>query len=583
MFRYRNFPYRLFGQLIAIFLCGGGSVSAKEDLDRAAIAFPVADGRIYIGWRLLASDPSDVVFDVFRRDTPDGEALKLNMLPIDTSTNFMDETAAGGDFVYEVVASSASTNAVRYPLSKVQIGEAVDVGGLSRVKLAGDYSAVRVGLADFDGDGALDFLIKQPGVNIDPSQPPWGGWRPSPDTFKLEAYRSDGSFIWRHNLGWSIELGIWYSPVVAYDVDGDGKAEVYAKAGEGDPRDSTGHVTSGPEYLIKLDGGTGEVLAQIDWPSREGIIDDRKGNGELRYSYYSRNQMGLAFLDGRRPHLLLERGTYTNIKFDAYDPDLRRVWQFEAVDEYWNYRGQGAHGMQIIDVDEDGRDEIIYGAAALDDNGKPLWTTGRGHPDVCYAGDIDPDRPGLEVFYGHEWPQSDAGMCLVDARTGETIWKHEAPTTHIHSEGMVADIDPAHPGMECYGGEKGNRGQWLYSAQGELLSTDRMGGLEPKAAFWSDSPTKSLVGASVEGSPYTWTGEVPGDLIAVVDCLGDWREELIVSVKGEVRIYSTTIPATTRRVTLMQDRRYRIGVGLQTMGYYYPPIVGNQLLPDLSH
>ncbi len=65
-----------------------------------------------------------------------------------------------------------------------------------------------------------------------------------------------------------------------------------------------------------------------------------------------------------------------------------------------------------------------------------------------------------------------------------------------------------------------------------------------------------------------------GRVIAVVDCLGDYREEVITSLKGELRIYTTTIPASDRRVCLMQDHQYRMGIVAQTMGYYYPAQLG---------
>jgi len=529
----------------------------------------------------------DVRFDIYRETYSGSERTKLTKFPISESTNFIDTSAGKGDYTYVVQALSGDDGRV---LSSAQAlkGEAGEIGGLIRVKLDGEYSAFKVGLADFDGDGKLDYLIKQPAFNVDPSQASHY-WKKSPEPYKLEAYRSDGSFMWRYDMGWAIETGTWYSPVIAYDVDGDGKAEVYTKAGEGDPRDERGQVHDGPEYLVKIDGTTGKVVEKRDWPSRDRMIDDRVygkrvGDGKIRYSYFNRNQLGLAYLDGEKPHILAERGTYTNIKFDAYDSDLNRIWQFEAIEPYRDYRGQGAHGMQIADIDGDGRDEIVFGAAALDDDGKPLWTTGRGHPDVCYVADIDPSRPGLEVFYGHEWKQDRDGLCLVDARTGDTIWGHDQPTTHIHSQGMVSDIDPTRPGLECYGGEKDGGGeQWLYSATGELISTNRMpGGLAPRAAYWGADKTKWVLGEGWEGSPITFMGELPGNVVAIVDCIGDWREELIVSAEGEIRIYSTTVPTQLRQVCLMQDRQYRVGVALQTMGYYYPPFVGGSLLPDID-
>lgn len=71
---------------------------------------------------------------------------------------------------------------------------------------------------------------------------------------------------------------------------------------------------------------------------------------------------------------------------------------------------------------------------------------------------------------------------------------------------------------------------------------------------------------------------IEGRVVGLADCLGDWREELITVVPGELHIYSTTIPATTRRVCLMQDRLYRTDVTMQSMGYFYPPQPGGKLL-----
>jgi rhamnogalacturonan endolyase len=63
-----------------------------------------------------------------------------------------------------------------------------------------------------------------------------------------------------------------------------------------------------------------------------------------------------------------------------------------------------------------------------------------------------------------------------------------------------------------------------------------------------------------------------GSVMASADILGDWREEIITYVDGELRIYTTIIPATDRRVCLMQDPIYRIDVALKSMGYDQVPM-----------
>jgi rhamnogalacturonan endolyase len=545
-----------------VLVCFPQSGPAAEHLDRGVVALPLENGSTYVGWRLLAADPPEVAFHVARAEQRDGPWRTLTTEPIQTSCSYVDAEAAGKTWWYRI-EPVASRGALR-------VSPAVQVSGqrgeFLSIKLQGNYRAQKVGLADLDGDGRLDYLVKQPDFNTDPYQQP-GYWKKSEDTYKIEAYRQDGAFLWRYDMGWAIEEGIWYSPIVVYDLDGDGKAEVYTKAGEGDPREPTGHVRSGPEYLVQLDGLTGKVLKKLPWPSREGLED---------YNYYSRNLLGIGYLDGVRPHLLVERGTYRLIKVQAYEPGLTLKWAWEAAGPYTSYRGQGMHGMHCADVDEDGRDEIIIGSAVLDDDGRPLWNTGKGHPDVCYVADIDPARPGLEIFYGIEPGRKSNTVCLVEAKTGRQIWGNPEITVHVHGQGMVGDIDPAHPGLECYAGEaKGGSNYWLYAASGQRLSDQSLGELSPKAVFWLEGPTKVyVVGRQIFKYPRERVGAIEGQIVAIADCLGDWREELITALPGEIRIYTTTVPATSRRVCLMQDRPYRTDVAMQTMGYFYPPQLG---------
>lgn len=538
---------------------------AVEGLDRGVVALVRPDGSVYVSWRLLASDPPHTAFHVARAESAGGPWQRLTQRPGADSCNFVDAAAQGKRGFYRVEAvASLGEERMTQPVLAVETP-------YLRLRLQGNYRAQKVGLADFDGDGRLDYLVKQPDFNTDPYQRA-GYWKRSTDTYKLEAYRHDGAFLWRYDMGWAIEEGIWYSPIVVYDLDGDGKAEVFCKAGEGDPREPTGHVKSGPEYLVMLDGLTGRVKKRLPWPSREGFED---------YNYYSRNLLGVAYLDGERPHLIVERGTYKIIKVQAYGPTLTPLWYWEASGAYQSYRGQGMHGMHAADVDGDARDEVVIGSAALDDNGTPLWNTRKGHPDACYVADVDPSRPGLEVFYGIEPGRQSNTVCLVEAKTGRMIWGSPEVTVHVHSQGMVGDIISEHPGMECYAGEaKGGTNYWLYTAQGKRLSDQSLGELSPKAIFWLDGPTKVfIVGNSIFKWPRQKVGQIEGRIVAIADCLGDWREEVITALDGELRIYTTTVPATSRRVCLMQDRLYRTDVAMQTMGYFYPPQLGGTPLP----
>jgi rhamnogalacturonan endolyase len=537
-----------------------------EKLDRGTVALPCEKG-VYVGWRLLASDPPDVAFHVYRA-TADA-AVRLTTDPVRDATGFIDTgKAAVPGARYSVRAVIAGRE--EPPGAAVAAIDTPPDSPCRRIALQGNYAPQKVAIADLDGDGAYDFVIKQPNFNVDPFQQP-GYWKKSPDTFKLEAYRSTGEFMWRFDLGWAIEEGIWYSPFVAYDLDGDGRAEVYAKGGEGDPRDADGRVTAGPEWLLQIDGATGQLRRKLPWPDRSGYED---------YNWSCRNLLGIAFLDGRRPHLLVQRGTYSLIKIDAYGPDLTLNWHWNSRQEKDQYKGSGTHGMHAADVDQDGRDEIVLGSAVVDDNGKGLWTNPMhhkvmSHPDVCYVGDIDPAHAGLEIFYGFETGQPRDGVCLADARTGRLLWAFDGPVSHVHNQGMVADIIAEHPGQECYAGEKDGSQYWLYTAAGRRIGRESIGGLSPRPVWWNADPQKQLI-LSGRITPYQGTPgqRIEGDVIAIADCLGDWREEIVTGRPGELRVYSTNVPARARRVCLMQDRLYRLDVALVSMGYFYPPQLG---------
>jgi len=75
-------------------------------------------------------------------------------------------------------------------------------------------------------------------------------------------------------------------------------------------------------------------------------------------------------------------------------------------------------------------------------------------------------------------------------------------------------------------------------------------------------------------------GNIEGKVIAIADILGDWREEIITTVPGELRIYTTTIPATRRYTWLMEDPIYRNDVTLVSMGYLYPPQLTHPLTAE---
>jgi len=558
----------IFITILSLLLCSFTIIQAQslEKIDRGVIALTIDGTNAYVGWRLLLDDPPDIAFDVYRKEVGGSDFQKVNVERIVASTNFVDSSVKPG-------------MAYRYRIKSVIHGKEVDTKGEGTVfmltnnqpyysiKLKDNSKLKRVGIGDLNGDGAYDFVLQYPDFNVDPYHMP-GYWVRSPEPYQLEAYSSKGQFLWHYDMGWAIETGTWYSPYMVYDVDGDGIAEVYAKAGEGDPRELDGHVLEGAEYIVKIDGLTGKIINKSDWLSKDGFLNN--------YNYESRNFLTVAYLNGLTPSLVMQRGTYTIIKTMALDKNLKEEWYWESSGEYEKYKGQGQHGIMQGDVDFDGKDELIIGTFALDHNGKPMWYTGLKHNDAGYLADIDPSRPGMEIFYGIESRSAKNGVCLVDAATGHIIWGFDGKTTHVHSQGMVGDIDQEYPGMECYAGEaKGGDQYFLYSAAGKRLSDKSMGSLTPRPMWWDADDLKEI---EINNRIIKFKGDTllktEGKVVMVADIIGDWREEIVTSLPGELRIYSTNIPAGNRRVCLMQNRQYRLGAANASMGYFYPPQIG---------
>lgn len=445
-----------------------------------------------------------------------------------------------------------------------------------------------VTFSDVNGDGHLDYTLR---VGPGSTDPYYKYWHESNGSYRLLTYSSGGAFISTYDFGPGIEHGIWYAPYLTYDLNGDGKAELVTKDTDRTLdgkalKDRSGRVVHGPEYVAVYDPLTMRRLAIADWPHRSGFDNEaptRPPQEREPYNRASRNQMAVAYLDGAKPHIIVERGTYGNIFVKAFRFDgqkLREVWHWDNT-AGGKDRGKGAHTIKVGDLDGDGRDEIIIGMTAIDDDGKTMWQRKLGHADHIYLADFLPARRGLELYYGLETQRyHHSGMGLLDASTGEQIWRYGGPTRHIHDSGMCADIDAGHPGPECLSAEQDGRGSWMWTANGSQLDRRAFGGaLKGWAAYWDADPQREPIINSVvrdypslqAAGPTIETGN-RGKIIAVADVFGDWREEIFVALPGELRIYASTIPARDRRAWLFTNPVYRSDVTVYGMGYPQLPL-----------
>ena len=640
----------------ALMLAGNLAFAQRqmEKLGRGVVAVRTSSTQVYVGWRMLGADPENIGFKLYRVVSGITNVLNGGNLLTNT-TDFVDTppnlTVANTYFVqpvtngveqafsgsYALIANAPTQQYISIPLTPPPGGtepasaDGTDAGGPYT------YNANDCSVGDVDGDGEYEIILKwDPSNSKDNSQSGFTG-----DTY-LDCYKLNGTRLWRIDLGPNVRSGAHYMDFMVYDYDGDGKAEVMCRTAPGSkdglgnyvggtnkwqnangphptfndtddyrttgPNGGNGYVLAGPEFLTVFNGLTGEEMATATfYPKRDQDNNDDNPTaarintiwGDSYGNRIDRFLAGVAYVDGKQPSAIFCRGYYTRAFITAWDwrnGQLTRRWTFDSNDgnpANLAYRGQGAHSLTVGDVDGDGKDEITYGACAIDDDGKGLYSTSLGHGDAEHLSDMNPSRPGQEVWMVHESPSSygSAGLEFRDAKTGALIFGVDGQNTDI-GRGVAYDIDPRYPGYEMWGARGG-----LMSSTGVQITASRPSQMNFCVWWDADLLRESLDGTTIY--KWDWTNNVNNSILSPAgiasnngtkatpclsaDILGDWREEVIwrKSDNTELRIYTTIIPATNRLYTLMHDPQYRCAIAWQNTGYNQPPHPGFFLGQDM--
>lgn len=577
-----------------------------EGLNRGLVA--MKDGNsVYVGWRLLGTDPEEISFNLYRN------GLKINQNPIAGSTNYEDELGNADSTYYVIpvlngIEQKRSETAHVWDMNYLNVPIQKPADGVTPLGDTYSYRANDATVGDLDGDGQYEIVLKwDPTNSKDNSVAGYTG-----NTY-VDAYELDGTFKWRIELGKNIRAGAHYLDVMVYDLDGDGKAEVTFRTADGtidgtgnvigdataDHRNASGYILSGPEFHTVFEGATGKMLATDAYEPERGNVNDWGDNYGNRVDRFG---AAIAYLDGERPSIVMQRGYYTRMVFVAYnwrDGELTKLWTFDTKNPgSTSYAGQGNHQLSIADIDGDGKDEIVTGAAAINDDGTPLWNSLLGHGDAMHLGDLDPDRLGLELFAVQETTTAPYSSDLKDAKTGRVLWGQPQLGLDV-GRGLTADIDPRYKGEEAWniGGEWNSTAGSLFSSKGEKISTsipssnfaiwwDGDLGRELLDHKWLDEPlrvgipkidkwnyqTNQLENIAMFNGTYS-NNDTKGNPALQADILGDWREEVIARTEDStaLRIYSTTDLTDQRIYTLMHDPVYRLGIAWQNTGYNQPP------------
>lgn len=597
-----------------------------ESLDRGVVAVPAVDGGVLVSWRLLGDDPANAAFNLYR------DGRKLNGAPLKRGTNFVDKTPGAGTYTVRLVAKGkegpASAPAKAWAEGYLSIPIDPPPSGITPAGETYSYTANDASAGDLDGDGRYEIILKWDPTNSKDNA--FGGYA---GEVYIDAYSLEGKRLWRINLGRNIRAGAHYTQFQVFDYDGDGKAEIAVRTSDGtidgtgtvlgDPSadwretggerpqadrtgafvqpDGTkvakvqGRILRGPEFLTIFEGATGKALASAPYsPLRDPRTDaptadqmtqmwgDGYGNRSDRFL------AGTAYLDGQRPSIIMGRGYYarsTVAAWDYRDGKLTQRWLFDSsAPGAEAYGGQGNHQLSVADVDDDGRDEVLYGSMTLDDNGQGLWSARLFHGDAMHVSDLDPAHPGLEKFGVHESPKANGGVgsAMLDAKTGKVLWS--TPTEKDTGRGLAADIDPRFPGAEAWG----SNSEALYTAQGKVIEGVKHPRQTNFAIWWDGDELRELLDKN-QISKWDWKAGQTVPLLTAegltsnngtkanpalsADLLGDWREELILRAEDNrsLRIYATPYPTDRRLTTLMHDPQYRVAIAWQNTAYNQPP------------
>lgn len=572
-----------------------------ENLDRGIIAIK-DKGQFFIGWRVLGTDADDLSFNLYRK-SGSKKAIKLNDKPITRATNFEDTKANIQEentwFVKTVLKGKEQDAKGSFTIP----ASSPDKDYLSiEIKPVEGYIPNDLSTGDLDGDGRYDLVVHMTGKGHDNSH------TGITDPPIFQAYTLDGKFLWQISLGKNIREGAHYTQFMVYDLDGDGIAELVCKTADGttdsqgnvvgdaskdwverDPKSPIyGKILKGHEYLSVFDGRTGKLITTTDYIPERGDLAGWGGHGgsggnDTKGNRIDRFTACIAYLDGIHPSVVMCRGYYGRTVLAAWDfknNKLTSRWVFDSKDAENPYSGMGNHGLSVADVDNDGKDEIIYGSMCVDHDGKGFYTTGFRHGDALHVTDLDPDIPGLEAFGIHEIENKTTGpgVTLFSAADGKVLFT-DSPNEDV-GRGVADNIDPNRKGAQCWW----SGSPFLYDIKGNKI------GDAPKSInfliYWDGDTSREILNSNYidkygKGRLFTATGAVSNNgskstPALSADIIGDWREELILRSEDnkELRIYSTTIPTTIRQYTLMHDPQYRLSIAWQNVGYNQPPHTG---------
>ena len=470
-----------------------------------------------ISWRKLAEEPEGTTYNVYKRTRGTSNYTKINAKPL-TVTCLQTTLTANTEYAVSAISPDGVEGQVSTPyLYNKQAYPNVwfDFNFDNTVIPRNDYRTKFVWPMDTDGDGEYDAVVcdrlyagAASGEESEDSE------NTATTSHKIQAYKLDGTLLWTVDMGPNVNIsGGQNDMVVAWDINCDGRCEVMVRSSDGtrfwdkknntwgkyamgsDVADVDGDgivdyrkqtVRNRPFYISVIDGLTGEELAASELKYDEVTDGSDRYTRNNRADYMSDGYSAMdghfciCYLDGIHPSLVMEcldrdnNKAHHNYVF-TWDYDWTSGkptnWHHSAT---WSRNDKTPwpaefHQLRVADVNGDGCDEMVQGGYSVNPLKGWFLSPGIGHGDRYILSDIDPDRPGLEVYAIQQ--SALLGQLLYDARTAERIKEWYLPSVYDVGRGACMDIDPSHKGYELYSFAD----DYIYDCKGEKTAYTRSG------------------------------------------------------------------------------------------------------------
>ncbi len=622
----------------------------RQQLGRAVVAATTTSGSdVLVSWRRLAQEPENCTYNLYKRAKGATDYTKVNTTPID-NTNFKTTRAAvpyNSELAVTMVADGVEgeMSAPYHFVKQAWNNLFFDFDFETSILAPDNYRCKCAYPMDLDGDGEYDAILADRHYSGTAGADPGC----TTTTQKLQCYKLDGTHLWTLDLGPNTTINEGQNDkVMTYDINCDGKCEVIIKTTDGtrfwdaenntwgkyanfsetadtdgdgitDYRSSTTKVP--PYYISILDGATGKELYCSELKYAE-INDGSDQYGRNKRANYMNDADGLeyAFLTGKFAICYFD-GIHPSLAVQCYNRDTNKShhyylchWTFDWTngspsnwhhDYTWAFRrdGSGAaefHQCRVADADGDGIDELFEGGYSWNPRKGQIAKPYIGHGDRFDVSDIDPDRPGMEVYAIQQ--SNLLGQLIYAAESGEHLQEWFLSAIGDVGRGRCMDIYPEYKGYEVHSTMPN-----IYSCKGEVVSTESEKQVD-EGIWWDGdllremifSPGGSYYGTNMVIKEYggdrliqpskesDWqVSGIDGDRPAFVgDMVGDWREELILAKQSNDHSrglvgYATSTPTDYSIYTLQDDPAYALDCLLR--GYYQSPNTSFYLGHDMSY